>query len=790
MMALAIDNIPADLQALPRWVLWNLESRDGKPTKVPYQARAPHALAEVNNPDTWASFSVAVAAFERMPEQYSGIGVVLGEGLAGIDLDNCINSATGELDSEAHKIVSKFNTYAEISPSGRGIKLLLKGALPENRGRQFKGKWADGKGQIELYDSGRYFALTGNAWAGAPLATNDCNAKLNELCERLDAAKRAKSPAARKLASGGDCDAHDVPVQVRVVRCRAFIKAMPDAISGQCGHNATLQAACECVRFDLDASYALDVMRWFNANKTGGEQWTEAELAHKLASAEKLSGHERGRRLAEKPAPADDEKTNNVIEYPDPMRLAEHYTQTRAAGGDGNPTLRRFAHQWWRWNKASYAPIDDEDHRAQIYQYIDSPLWTPQRDAKTGEPTGKLRRITANKKLFYEIDAALPATGLLVTGSTPQWLDGRTSSDPSQLLIARNGIYDLANDRMVSKPTPLLFSTSCLEFDFDPKAPEPIHWLRFLDSLWTDDPQSIELVQDWFGYCLTPDTRQQKSLMLVGPPRSGKGTIARTQTKLVGASNVCAPTLSGLGTNFGLWPLIGKQLAIVGDARLSGRTDQATIVERILSITGEDLLTIDRKCIESVNIRLTSRLMFLTNVLPNLSDASGALAKRFMFGILRRSFFDSEDHGLEQRIYSELPGILLWAIAGWRRLQERGRFIQPATSEASVREMTDLASPISAFVRDWCKLDPSASIPRNELFDAWKAWCMEQGKHAGSVPVFGRDLRAAVPNIETSSRRNEDGGRDRHYEGIHLTLQAANATAIWRSKSRSGDDRP
>jgi putative DNA primase/helicase len=118
--------------------------------------------------------------------------------------------------------------------------------------------------------------------------------------------------------------------------------------------------------------------------------------------------------------------------------------------------------------------------------------------------------------------------------------------------------------------------------------------LDFLLQLWPNDPQSISSLQEIFGYCLTGDTRQQKAFLLVGPRRSGKGTIARILARLIGADNTVAPTLAGIGTNFGIAPLIGKRVAIISDARLGGRADQQAIAERILSITGEDAITIDR----------------------------------------------------------------------------------------------------------------------------------------------------------------------------------------------------
>src|SRR5262249_16707043 len=157
-------------------------------------------------------------------------------------------------------------------------------------------------------------------------------------------------------------------------------------------------------------------------------------------------------------------------------------------------------------------------------------------------------------------------------------------------------------------------------------------------------------LQDWFGYCLTPDTSQQKILMLVGPKRSGKGTIARILTQLIGPANVCAPTLGSLGTNFGLAPLLNKTVAILRDTRLRGRTDRAVGVERMVSVRGEDAQTVDRKHLSHVTTPLPVRFIILTNELPKLNDSSGALVGRLIVLRLTRDWFGSEDTQLTKRL--------------------------------------------------------------------------------------------------------------------------------------------
>jgi putative DNA primase/helicase len=321
----------------------------------------------------------------------------------------------------------------------------------------------------------------------------------------------------------------------------------------------------------------------------------------------------------------------------------------------------------------------------------------------------------------------------------------------------------------VTPATPLLYINSALDFDFDPDPVPPRRWLDFLHQLWDGDEESIGLLQEFFGYCLTPDTSLQKMLLMVGPRRAGKGTIGFVLTHLVGASNVVAPTTGHLSSNFGLQPLIGKPLAIVSDARFSGSNRNA-LVERLLCISGEDAITIDRKFKEPVTMRLPTRFMFLTNELPSLTDASSALSGRFMILRLVKSFYDKEDKGLRHKLLKELPGILKWSVDGWLRLHERGRFVQPESVSDMVQELEDLSSPVGAFVRQRCVVSPDCRVQVDTLFGDWRRWCDAEGRQScGTKASFGRELHAAVGGI----KRRRTTGDVAVYQGIGLKEAAA-----------------
>jgi putative DNA primase/helicase len=316
---------------------------------------------------------------------------------------------------------------------------------------------------------------------------------------------------------------------------------------------------------------------------------------------------------------------------------------------------------------------------------------------------------------------------------------------------------------------PNYFGLASSEVEFDPDAPEPKHWLEFLDSIFGNDRQAIAALQCWFGYCLTTDTSQQKVLLIIGPKRSGKGTLARILTALVGRDNVAAPTLAALSSNFGLETLIGRQVAIISDARLGGRTDQAAIAERLLSISGEDAQQIDRKFRIAWVGRLTTKFMILSNELPRVTDASNALTSRFIVITMERSFYGKEDPGLTAKLMTELPGIMNWAPSGYAYLRQRGHFQQPDSARETIEALETLSSPITAFIRERCRLDPAAHIPVVELYAAWRDWCAGNGRREPGTPqTFGRDLSAAFPAIR-KVRPREGESRFRAYQGVDLS---------------------
>jgi putative DNA primase/helicase len=466
------------------------------------------------------------------------------------------------------------------------------------------------------------------------------------------------------------------------------------------------------------------------------------------------------------------------IESPDdPHRLARLFRDEHCSR-DANLVLRRWREEWHRWDGAAYRVVPDDEVRGQLSTFAKAEMDRENMAAQLRQSPDSPPpvAISVTGRLISDVTGALAGMTMLPAKTeVPAWLTGGPFP-ASETLPCRNVLVHLpsliAGKGCLVQPTPQFFSQVALEFDFDAKAPQPIEWLKFLDTVWPDDSESTDTLQEWFGYCLLPDTSQQKILMMHGPKRGGKGTIARVLRKLIGEANVANPKMSSLGTEFGLSGLLGKTLAILADARLTKRGDTQAIIETLLSISGEDHQDVNRKHKSILNVKLPTRFVLLVNEMPKLNDAGGALAGRLIILKMTESFFGREDRQLTDRLLGELPSILSWAIHGWKRLNDRGKFEQPKSAAGLADDMADLSSPVAGFVRQWCKVAPHISIDVPELFEAWKYWCKKANReHCGDAGTFGRNVRAAVPTIDGRQHR-KDGDRVRAYFGIGLDTHA------------------
>jgi hypothetical protein len=192
------DNIPAELRAKPQWVVWRYEWKPpkkkakGKWDKPPSDAHTGRH-ADSTDPKTWASFEDALRAYTG--GGWDGVGFVPtpDDGLGVLDLDKCRDRLSGEVEPWAQAIVAAMDTYAEVSPSGTGLRIPCRGRKP---GAKCK------KGRVEIFDGmtaggtpgGKYLTFTGHRLDGAPADIRERQQQLEEVYRKyLDQPKQAKA---------------------------------------------------------------------------------------------------------------------------------------------------------------------------------------------------------------------------------------------------------------------------------------------------------------------------------------------------------------------------------------------------------------------------------------------------------------------------------------------------------------------------------------------------------------------------------------------------------------------
>jgi putative DNA primase/helicase len=424
------------------------------------------------------------------------------------------------------------------------------------------------------------------------------------------------------------------------------------------------------------------------------------------------------------------------LSHKDPQKSALAFLDLCHTDASGR-LLHRHHDNFYRWVGTHYAILDRPIVRNQVWRFL---------------PKGRLKPNSA--RVSNVMDCLDGETHLPDSLTPPTWFKEPDPEygDALRLVPLRSGLLD-PDTGTLHRCTPRLFYRFSLPFDYDPAdAAPPSEWLRFLGTIWGDDPQSVDTLQEILGYLLTPDISKEKMFLIIGPPRSGKGTIARIIEGLLGRENCAASSLATLSGDHGLQTLIDKSTLIIPDAMVSARTDIIRAVEALKMISGQDPVTINPKNKPPFTTHLHLHTIIMANEIPRFTDASNAFASRFIMLRMTRSFLGEEDEGWKVRLLPELPRILHWALAGRRRLYARGYFLLPDSAREIMSELEESSSPMLAFLRDRCVQRSGEEIEFPRLWAIWCDWSRLNGKPEGSSAWFARDLRAAIPRLEVARR--------------------------------------
>jgi putative DNA primase/helicase len=284
-----------------------------------------------------------------------------------------------------------------------------------------------------------------------------------------------------------------------------------------------------------------------------------------------------------------------------------------------------------------------------------------------------------------------------------------------------------------------------------------------------NEVESSEWLRKWVGLQLVPDLPHQVVAILVGSGGNGKSVFLDVVQALLGKHNFCTPTFSSICDRFGRSEFPGKLAALMGDAHLGRDTDAIKALEFIKSVSGGTPVNIEEKCKPMrTGVLLNTRFTIAVNVMPRLPDASRALGRRIRVIPFHRDYSENPDKTLGSRLIQELPGILLWALEGLRKLRSGGNLDQPVVGANLRGDFLDDSSPLGAFVETYCEISPEYTENKADFRMALNRWLQGSGHMEMADVTISKQLRGINSRIECDKKRRVNGKLTPTYAGIRL----------------------
>lgn len=706
----------AAISAARLWVAWREDLRDGKPTKAPYCSA--QRKAQSNNPATWLTRDQAqrLASSMLLIDQKGGVGLMFAAGMGGVDLDSCYDPASGTLEPWAAEVIERFASYAEISPSGAGVKVFFRYAADDLEplraimGSQWGKSFSRGSHhEIALHLGNRYFAFTGQRLEASPPNMRAVDrATLQWLIE--DAGPRFKGVA---VAAPKDESRSG----------RAF------RLAGECKRaGQTFAAFSDACKADADlAEWAKDERQlrrtWDNR---GGPVEVSADDFDDLPDIDGFPMTEDG--------------------------VARAFTAAHA-------DQLRFCHSSGRWHVWTGTHWRKEETKLAFNWARQTCRARAASDPRSSAAKALAKAATAAAvERFAQADRAFAVTA--EAWDSDHWLLGT----PGGTVDLRTG--ELRPARQTDMITKVTAAAPIPLGQFDPARDCP-RWLAFLDQATGSDEDAIRFLQQWAGYSLTGDTREEALLFVHGVGGSGKSTAINTLGALMADYAVAVDTETITAQRHArhsteIARLHGARMAYASETE-AGR---AWAENRIKQLTGGDVMTARFMRQDDFSFKPQLKLVIVGNNRPAFSNVDGAIKRRFNVLPFDRKP-DAPDFGLKAALEAEFAGILSWAVLGcldWQRNGLRRPAVMIETTEAYFEEQ----DVFSNWLADRCELGPRLAATTEDLFESWSWYARqngdEPGNKRGDFPQRMRE-RGFSPALNTA------GIRGRGWKGVRIAPQ-------------------
>lgn len=752
------SNIPRELREMPQWVCWRAElddARPGRTRKVPINART-GGKAQSNNPKTWCSFEQAVEAASR----HDGIGIMLANGIFGVDLDGFDNAIEDYKNGIDDNIVGEFihtlRSYAEYSVSGKGIHIICKGALPPG-GRR--------RGGVEMYDDRRFFIMTGRRCSSHG-ALRDCTEAIKPLYEKYIGSGKAPTTGIKPVLPLNLSDAQVIKLAENSKQGQMF----RDLWAGKYEPYFTSQSEadlslCNILAFWTQKNEQM-MDRLFRQSGMMRDKWdrkqnssTYGKITLRKAVSDCLQVYQ----------PKPDYEIHIGTAPPNVSTVYKNYSFDDTGNAErlvdrfGDHILYNYTANKWMYYDGRRWCMDDrgeikrmadeviEEARHGLQDYLDH---LPPGDDVDDATKNYLRHVTRMRSSRSKSDMLTEARHLRET-------DALAFDQNENLLCVLNGTIDLTTGTLLPHDKAHMISKMST-VEYTDKSDTPL-WDKFLSEIFAGDNDLIRFVQKAVGYSLTGSTIEHCAFFCYGTGRNGKSTFLDIISEIMGdyAVNIQPETIMvrpiQSGPTSDLARLKGARFVTTVEPNEGARLNEGLLKQ----LTGGDKVTAARKYENEFEFVPEFKLWMGTNHKPTIRGTDVGIWSRIRLIPFSVQIPDDQiDRQLKYKLREEMPGILAWAVAGCL-LWKREGLKPPASVLAAGKEYRSEMDVLSAFIEDCC--EEGQEVEARELFKAYTEWAKIGNEYEMSNTRFGREMGKRYEKRRTSTNY--------YYIGISLRPQ-------------------
>lgn len=740
MMTTYLSNIPDELKQLNNWCVWKFENRNGKRTKIPFNA-ATGEFAKSNDKSTWSSYETAVNA-----EGVDGIGFFFEPPYLGIDID--------DIDDDLHRfkqgdkldnIVSEFNeafkSYTEVSPSGNGLHIIVKGKIPGSRRR---------KGNIEMYDSGRFFTMTGKNIGKYKDVTEVSEQVFKTIYNKYLPDNTIKYPTTNNYQENIH-NLSEIDVINEIYNSKQA-KLFDDLMKGNyepyyTSHSEADMALANILAFWCAKDYSqMDSI--FRQSNLYRDKWDEKRKNSTYGEQTLFKAINEVNNIYT----PKQEKEENPLRYAlshifDAEKKDKEYP-IRSYDDTGNAD--RFIDRYGHLYKHSYITnkfyiYDGQkwkvDDRGAIRKLIDEMIESIKNEKVLhSEDVTEEEAREAFQKYYKKTRGTQSKKNIMNELMHRKTVTPDEFDKDDMLLNVANGYIDLTSRELYKHDINRMFS-QIANTDYSEKM-QPAVWLDFLNDIFAGDKAVIRYIQKALGYSLTGSTREQVMFILFGKGRNGKSIFVETIAEILGdySNNMQAKSLmvkKNDNVNTDIARLSKARFVTSSEPNEGFRFDEGLIKQ----ITGGDKVTARFLYAEEFEYTPKFKIWVSTNHKPIIRGTDDGIWRRLVLIPFDVQIPEEKvDKDLKYKLLREAPAILNWMAEGAYMWMREGLEL-PEKLKASSKAYRTEMDVIEQFIEDECKRVDDGRVKANELYSVYKNWANENNAYKMSNKDFGQKMK-------------------------------------------------